>query len=92
VIFHDAEIGMFIGFAHNIFIQIIYPADRNAVVGIKPTVGLTSTKGIIPESSSLDTVGTLGRTVFDAAIALDGIVGGFGPGKSQVPRESHYLS
>ena len=40
-------------------------------MGIKPTVGLTSTEGIIPESSTLDTVGTFARTVRDAALVLD---------------------
>lgn len=57
------------------------PADRNAVVGIKPTVGLTSTEGVIPESSSLDTVGPFGKTVLDAAIVLDAITGGFKSGE-----------
>jgi Asp-tRNA(Asn)/Glu-tRNA(Gln) amidotransferase A subunit family amidase len=55
--------------------QVIFPADRNGVVGLKPTVGLTSRRGIIPESESLDTAGTFGRTVEDAAIALDAIAG-----------------
>lgn len=50
------------------------PADRNGVVGIKPTVRLTSRRGVIPESTSLDTVGCFGRTVLDAAVALDHIV------------------
>jgi amidase len=49
----------------------MFPADRNAVVGIKPTVGLTSTSGVIPESPSMDTVGPFGRSVEDAAIVLD---------------------
>lgn len=51
--------------------SVIFPADRNAVVGIKPTVGLTSTLGVIPEASSMDTVGTFGRSVEDATIILD---------------------
>jgi amidase len=51
--------------------SIIFPADRNAVVGIKPTVGLTSTLGVIPESPTMDTVGTFGRSVQDATIILD---------------------
>ncbi|KAI1358530.1 amidase signature domain-containing protein [Xylaria arbuscula] len=51
--------------------SVIFPADRNAVVGIKPTVGLTSTRGVIPEAPSLDTVGAFGRSVEDAAIVLD---------------------
>ncbi len=51
--------------------SIMFPADRNAVVGIKPTVGLTSTLGVIPQSPSMDTVGPFGRSVEDAAIVLD---------------------
>jgi len=51
--------------------SVMFPADRNAVVGIKPTVGLTSTVGVIPESPSFDTVGSFGRSVEDATIVLD---------------------
>ena len=51
--------------------SIMFPADRNAVVGLKPTVGLTSTMGVIPESPSMDTVGPFGRSVEDATIVLD---------------------
>lgn len=51
--------------------SIMFPADRNAVVGIKPTVGLTPTSGVIPESHSMDTVGSFGRSVADATIVLD---------------------
>jgi amidase len=40
------------------------------VVGIKPTVGLTSRAGVVPISHTQDTVGPHGRTVADAAIAL----------------------
>ncbi|KAI9739339.1 MAG: hypothetical protein M1834_007552 [Cirrosporium novae-zelandiae] len=55
--------------------SVIFPADRNGIVGIKATVGSISCDGIIPESSSLDAVGTFGRRVVDAAIALDVIYG-----------------
>jgi len=51
--------------------SIMFPADRNAVVGLKPTVGLTSTMGVIPESPSMDTIGPFGRSVEDATIVLD---------------------
>jgi amidase len=51
--------------------SIMFPADRNAVVGLKPTVGLISTVGVIPESPSMDTVGPFGRSVEDATIVLD---------------------
>ncbi|MCJ1400618.1 hypothetical protein MMC11_003825 [Xylographa trunciseda] len=55
--------------------SVINPAERNAVVGIKPTVGLTSRAGVIPESTHQDTVGTFARTVRDAVYVLDAIHG-----------------
>ncbi|KAL6703973.1 hypothetical protein ACN47E_008911 [Coniothyrium glycines] len=55
--------------------SVINPAERNALVGIKPTVGLTSRAGVIPESAHQDTVGTFGRTVRDAVYTLDAIYG-----------------
>lgn len=54
---------------------MINPAQRNAIVGIKPTVGLTSRAGVIPESTHQDTVGAFGKTVRDAVYALDAIYG-----------------
>jgi amidase len=54
---------------------VINPAERNALVGIKPTVGLTSRAGVVPESTHQDTVGTFARTVKDAVYALDAIYG-----------------
>ena len=55
--------------------SIIGPAGINGVVGIKPTVGLTSRSGIIPISEHMDTVGPLGRSVADAVYGLNAIVG-----------------
>ncbi|PYH49294.1 amidase family protein [Aspergillus saccharolyticus JOP 1030-1] len=55
--------------------SVINPAERNNIVGIKPTVGLTSRAGVIPESLHQDTVGTFGKTVRDATYALDAIYG-----------------
>ena len=40
------------------------------MVGIKPTVGLTSRAGVVPISHTQDTVGPHARSVADAAIAL----------------------
>lgn len=48
---------------------------KNGVVGIKPTVGLTSRAGVIPISENMDTVGSFGRTVADAVHGLNAIVG-----------------
>jgi amidase len=55
--------------------SIVCPASINAVVGIKPTVGLTSRAGVVPIAHSQDTVGPLGRTVGDAAAALGALTG-----------------
>jgi amidase len=59
--------------------SITLPAAANGVVGIKPTVGLTSRAGVIPISRSQDTVGPLARTVADAAAVLSALVVGADP-------------
>ena len=51
------------------------PSDRNNIVGIKPTVGLTSRYLIVPVSEHQDTVGPMTRTVKDAAKLLQVIAG-----------------
>ncbi|WP_199290156.1 amidase family protein [Leptolyngbya sp. FACHB-36] len=58
--------------------SILSPGNQNAVVGIKPTVGLVSRDGIIPIAASQDTAGPFGRTVADAA-ALLGLMTGVDP-------------
>ncbi len=50
--------------------SIVSPANNNALVGIKPTVGLVSRTGIVPIAHSQDTAGPMARTVSDAAILL----------------------
>ena len=50
--------------------SILCPASSNSIVGIKPTVGLTSRAGVIPIAHSQDTVGPFGRTVADAVALL----------------------
>src|SRR5213592_4604834 len=50
--------------------SIVCPANASGVVGLKPTVGLTSRAGIVPISHTQDTFGPHGRTVADAAVAL----------------------
>ena len=51
------------------------PAAVTGVVGLKPTLGLTSRNGIVPAALSFDVGGPLARTVTDAAIALDFMAG-----------------
>jgi amidase len=55
--------------------SIVSPAQSNAIVGIKPTVGFASRAGIVPISHSQDTPGPMARTVADAAALLSAIAG-----------------
>ncbi|KAM3393296.1 hypothetical protein ACQJBY_014137 [Aegilops geniculata] len=55
--------------------SMLCPASLNSVVGIKPTVGLTSRAGVIPITPRQDTIGPICRTVADAVHVLDTIVG-----------------
>src|SRR2546430_5188570 len=47
------------------------PANVSAVVGIKPTVGVTSRAGVVPISHTQDSIGSHARTVADAAALLN---------------------
>ncbi len=58
--------------------SILCPAGNNLVVGIKPTLGLISQRGIIPIGASQDTAGPMARTVTDAAIMLGAMRSPFG--------------
>ena len=51
------------------------PASFCGVVGLKPTYGLVSIRGIIPLTLSLDHCGPLVKTVEDAAILLSALTG-----------------
>jgi amidase len=53
--------------------SIMSPSSNNGVVGIKPTVGLTSGNGVIPISHTQDVVGPHARSVSDAAAVLSAI-------------------
>ena len=55
--------------------SILSPSNVNNLVGIKPTVGLTSRSLVIPISEHQDTVGPMARTVKDAAYLLQAIAG-----------------
>ncbi|MCB8944891.1 MAG: amidase [Ardenticatenaceae bacterium] len=55
--------------------SIVCPAHQNGIVGLKPTVGLTSRAGVIPIAHSQDTVGPMTRTVADAALLLGFLTG-----------------
>ena len=51
------------------------PSAHNALVGIRPTMGLTSRAGIVPLNLAADVAGPMARTVADAAAVLQVIVG-----------------
>ncbi|KAG8711031.1 hypothetical protein FRC09_020808, partial [Ceratobasidium sp. 395] len=55
--------------------SIVCPSSFNNLVGIRPTVGLTSRAGVIPISAHQDTVGPMTRNVADAATILTIIAG-----------------
>ena len=48
--------------------SIVSPSSIQGIVGLKPTVGAISGKGIIPISHTQDTAGPMARTVTDAAL------------------------
>lgn len=68
--------------------SIVSPANASGVVGIKPTVGLTSRQGVIPISHHQDTIGPLARTVADAAIALT-VIAAPDPGDPALREQEH---
>jgi len=55
--------------------SIVCPSSHNALVGIKPTLGLTSRSGVVPIAHSQDVTGPMCRTVADAATVLGAMTG-----------------
>ena len=55
--------------------SIRIPSSHNNVVGLRPSLGLSSRAGIIPFGHTQDTGGPIARTVADIAIILDATVG-----------------
>ena len=55
--------------------SIVNPAERNNVVGVKPTLGLTSRNMVIPISLRQDSIGPIASTVKDAAYLLAAMAG-----------------
>ena len=70
--------------------SIRIPAAHCGVVGLKPTYGLASIRGIVPLAVSLDHVGPLCRTALDAALVLQALAGydpdGVASVETEVPR------
>ena len=55
--------------------SMIRPASYCGVVGFKPTFGLISRRGVLAQSPPLDQVGVFARSVADAALLADALVG-----------------
>ena len=67
--------------------SIRLPAAYVGIVGLKPTYGRLSRRGIVPLSFSMDHAGPLTRTVEDCALAMQ-VLAGFDPadpGSADVP-------
>jgi amidase len=71
--------------------SIVCPSGVNGIVGIKPTLGLWSRRGIIPIAHSQDTAGPMCRNVADAASLL-GALAGFDDedAETHIPRGTIY--
>ncbi len=55
--------------------SIRIPSSHNSIVGLRPSLGLSSRAGIIPFGHTQDTGGPMARTVEDIALILDATVG-----------------
>jgi Asp-tRNA(Asn)/Glu-tRNA(Gln) amidotransferase A subunit family amidase len=55
--------------------SVIRPASYCGVVGFKPSFGLIPRTGVLRTSQRLDTIGTFGRTIEDAALLADVLAG-----------------
>jgi amidase len=53
--------------------SIVCPSSINGIVGVKPTVGRVSGRGIVPISHTQDTAGPMARTMADATVVLAAI-------------------
>jgi amidase len=71
--------------------SIVCPASACGVVGIKPTVGLTSRAGVIPIAHTQDTVGPICRSVADAAAVLGPLTGVDRRDSTTRESEGHFL-
>ena len=67
--------------------SIVCPSGVNGIVGVKPTLGLWSRRGIIPIAHSQDTAGPMARSVKDAAILL-GALAAFDPTDAETHLET----
>lgn len=71
--------------------SIRIPASLCGIVGLMPTYGRVSRRGVLPLSWTLDHVGPLARTVEDAALILNATAGHDpeDPGSANLPTEDY---
>jgi Asp-tRNA(Asn)/Glu-tRNA(Gln) amidotransferase A subunit family amidase len=55
--------------------SIRIPSSHNSLVGLRPTLGLSSRAGIIPFGHTQDSGGPMARSVTDVALVLDATIG-----------------
>lgn len=73
------------------------PATYTNLVGLRPTVGVTSRDGIVPISATYDTPGVTTRTVAETALILD-LTAGYDPndpitsGESAISRPTTHIT
>ena len=70
--------------------SIICPAAYNGIVGIKPTIGLVSRRGIVPIAHSQDTAGPMAYNVKAAAFLLSAMEGEDPQDPSTVEARDHF--
>ncbi|WP_192912516.1 amidase [Paracraurococcus ruber] len=71
--------------------SVRHPASHCGLVGLKPTYGLVSRRGVFPLSFTLDHVGPMTRTVRDGALLLNAMAGHdpADPGSAAHPPEDY---
>ena len=67
------------------------PASCCGIVGLKPTYGLVSRRGVFPLSFTLDHIGPMTRTVADNALLLDAIAGHDPADPGSAPSATRYF-
>ena len=71
--------------------SVRHPATHCGLVGLKPTYGLVSRRGVFPLAFTLDHVGPMARTVRDCALLLGAMAGPdeADPGSAMRPAEDY---
>lgn len=78
-----------IGFGTDTCVSIRGPASHQGLVGIRPSLGLTSRAGIVPLRLSWDTGGPIGRTVTDVAKVFS-VLTGYDPRDPLTSQSNNY--